>query len=258
MTSSSGSVCAACGALASGKFCGSCGANLVARTCAGCGTPLGAGAQFCSSCGRAAGVASRAGERVRWVFTGALGSALIAGLLIFLTRGAPAPAAEVAASAPFASGAAAGGGPPPDISNMSPRERFDRLYNRVMTAAENGDEATVTNFSPMALSAYGMLDTVDADARYHAALIKLHTGDIDGATALGDTILANNPGHLFGYIVLGTVARFRKDDAGLSKAYSGFLSHYGTEMKAGRAEYSDHARSITDFKKAAEAARSPA
>ena len=195
---------------------------------------------------------------MRWVLTGALGSALIAGLLIFLTRGAPAPAAEVAANAPFAGGTAAGGGPPPDISSMSPRERFDRLYNRIMTAAENGDEATVTNFSPMALSAYTMLDTVDADARYHAALIKLHTGDIDGATALGDTILANNPGHLFGYIVLGTVARFRKDDAGLSKAYSGFLNHYQAEMKAGRAEYTDHARSITDFKKAAEAARSPA
>ena len=61
---------------------------------------------------------------------------------------------------------------------MSPRERFDRLYNRIMTAAENGDEGTVTNFTPMALSAYSMLDTVDADARYHAALIKLHTGDI--------------------------------------------------------------------------------
>ena len=195
---------------------------------------------------------------MRWVLTGALGSALIAGLLIFLTRGAPAPAAEVAANAPFAGGTAAGGSPPPDISSMSPRERFDRLYNRIMTAAENGDEGTVTNFSPMALSAYTMLDTVDADARYHAALIKLHTGDIDGATALGDTILANNPGHLFGYIVLGTVARFRKDDAGLSKAYSGFLTHYQAEMKAGRAEYTDHARSITDFKKAAEAARSPA
>jgi hypothetical protein len=90
------------------------------------------------------------------VLTGALGSALIAGLLIFLTRRAPAPAAEVAANAPFAGGAAAGG-PPPDISSMSPRERFDRLYNRIMTAAENGDEETVTNFSPMALSAYTML-----------------------------------------------------------------------------------------------------
>jgi hypothetical protein len=141
---------------------------------------------------------------------------------------------------------------------MSPRERFDRLYNRIMTAAENGDDATATNFAPMALSAYTMLDSIDADARYHAALIKLHTGDIDGATALGDTILSKNPGHLFGYIVLGTVARFRKDDAGLNKAYSGFLNHYEAEMKAGRTEYTDHARSITDFKKAAEAARSPA
>ena len=192
------------------------------------------------------------------MLTGALGAGVIALLLIFLTRGPPAPAAEAAASAPFAGGAAAGGGPPPDISNMSPRERFDRLYNRIMTAAENGDEGTVTNFSPMALQAYTMLDTVDADARYHAALIKLHTGDIDGATALGDTILANSPGHLFGYIVLGTVARFRKDDAGLKKAYSGFLSHYDAEMKAARTEYTDHARSITDFKKAAEAERSPA
>ncbi len=154
---------------------------------------------------------------MRWVLTGALGAGVIALLLIFLTRGAPAPAAEVAASAPFAGGAAAGGEAPPDISNMSPRERFDRLYNRIMTAAENGDEATVTNFTPMALSAYTMLDTVDADARYHVALIKLHTGDIDGATALGDTILATTPGHLFGYIVLGTVARFRKDDAALKQ-----------------------------------------
>jgi hypothetical protein len=149
----------------------------------------------------------------------------------------------------------AGAGSPPDISNMSPRERFDRLYNRIMTAAENGDDATVTNFTAMALSAYTMLDTIDEDARYHAALLRLHTGDISGATALGDTILAQTPGHLFGYIVLGTVARFRKDDAGLKRAYSGFLSHFDTEMKAGRGEYEDHGRSLTDFKQAAEAAR---
>ena len=34
-------------------------------------------------------------------------------------------------------------GTPPDISNMSPKERYDRLYNRVMRAAESGDQATV-------------------------------------------------------------------------------------------------------------------
>jgi len=194
------------------------------------------------------------------MLTGAGVSAVIALILVLLYRGSPAPAAATGgdgsgAAAPFAG---TSGGSPPDISNMSPRERFDRLYNRIMTAAENGDQATVTNFSPMALSAYGMLDTIDADARFHAALIRLHTGDIDGATALGDTILAANPGHLLGYVVLGTVARFRKDDAALNRAYTGFLTHYDAEMKAGRSEYTDHARSLTEFKKAAEAARHPA
>lgn len=188
------------------------------------------------------------------MLTGAAGVGVVAGLLVLLTRGGSARGAQPIDNAPPGT-VSAGAGSPPDISNMSPRERFDRLYNRIMTAAENGDEATVTNFTAMALSAYTMLDTIDADARYHAALIKLHTGDIDGATALGDTILAETPGHLFGYIVLGTVARFRKDDARLKRAYGDFLKHYGTEMKAGRSEYTDHERSLTDFKQAAEAAR---
>jgi hypothetical protein len=181
---------------------------------------------------------------------------IIAALLVLLTRNGSPPTAAASPAAPFAAGA--GDGAPPDISNMTPRERFDRLYNRIMTAAENGDEGTANNFAPMALSAYGMLDSIDADARYHAALIKLHTGDIAGATALGDTILIQSPGHLLGYVVLGTVARFRKDDAALRRACTGFLQHYDAEMKAGRGEYSDHERSITEFKKAADAARSPA
>lgn len=247
--------CPACGAQASGKFCPACGASLEARACAGCGGSLGAGAQFCSRCGRRAGsgTGGRA-ERLRWILTGAAGAGVVAGLLVLLTRGAPATAATAEGNSPFGA-VSAGAGSPPDISNMSPRERFDRLYNRIMTAAENGDDGTVTSFTPMALSAYGMLDTIDADARYHAALLKLHTGDINGATALGDSILAQTPGHLFGYVVLGTVARFRKDDPALKRAYGDFLKHYDPEMKAGRGEYEDHSRSLTDFKQAAEAAR---
>lgn len=142
-------------------------------------------------------------------------------------------------------------GAPPDISNMSPRERFNRLYNRIMTAAQSGDEASVTRFTPMALMAYAQLDTIDADARYHAALLRVHTGDIDAAGALADTILTTAPGHLFGYIVRGTVARFRKDDKALDRAYGEFLKHYDTETKAGRPEYQEHQRSLDDFRKAA-------
>ncbi len=128
---------------------------------------------------------------------------MLASLLVIVLRDSRA------APAPMASGGAVrlGQGAPPDISRMTPRERFNRRYNRVMQAAQTGDEATVTRFTPMALTAYQMLDTVDADARYHAALLRVHTGDVASSRALGDTILIQNPGHLLGYVVLGTSAR---------------------------------------------------
>ena len=160
---------------------------------------------------------------------------------------------------PSAPPAISGDGPvaeaPPDISNMSPRERFNRLYNRIMTAAQAGDEATATRFMPMALMAYAQLDTVDADARYHLALLKAHNGDVDASRALADSILARDPRHLFGYVIRGTVARFRKDQKGLNAAYEGFLTRYDEEMKAGRQEYEEHRTSIRDFHAAALQAR---
>ena len=134
---------------------------------------------------------------------------------------------------------------------MSPQERFNRLYNRVMRAAQSGDEATVSRFTPMALMAYAQLDTIDADARYHAALLQVHTGQVDASGALADSILAHNPGHLFGYMVRGTVARFRKDERQLSRAYQGFLKRYDAEIKLDRPEYGEHQTSLNDFRKAA-------
>jgi hypothetical protein len=172
----------------------------------------------------------------------------MAALLIMLARESPDASAqpEVAAVQPPETN-----GLPPDISSMSPRERFNRLYNRVMEAAQSGDEASVSRFTPMALLAYAQLDTVDADARYHAALLKAHTGEIDASGALADSILARDPGHLFGYVVRGTVARFRKDQKALSQAYAAFLKRYDGEIKLGRPEYSEHQTSLQDFRKAA-------
>ncbi len=164
-----------------------------------------------------------------------------------------APVATMAAEP--ASTVEAGDGAPPDISNMSPRERFDRLYNRVMRAAQSGDEATVSRFTPMALMAYAQLDSLDPDARFHAALLEAHTGDVAGAAAQADTILAQHPGHLFGYVVRGSVARWRKDEKALTRAYAGFLEHYDAELKADRPEYADHKTSIDEFHQAAETAR---
>ena len=142
-------------------------------------------------------------------------------------------------------------GPAPDISQLSPRERFDRLYNRIMQAAERGDTAQVQRFTPMALGAYAQLDTFDADARYHAAVIRLQTGDLAGAHALADTILEQSPDHLLGYLVRGTAAGLAGDPGARAQAEREFLRRFDREMAAGRAEYRDHAPVIETFKKEA-------
>jgi hypothetical protein len=120
-----------------------------------------------------------------------------------------------------------------------------------MGAAEAGDEATVTRFAPMALAAYGQLDSLDADARYHAALLEIHTGDVTGPAALADTILAREPGHLFGYVIRGTVARWRRDDASLARAYDDFLAHWDAELAANRPEYGEHRPALDQFRRQA-------
>jgi hypothetical protein len=190
---------------------------------------------------------------------------LLAVILIKVVRDAPAPAAPDMANAGSAAGREGGGpvssgpgglpaGPAPDISQMTPRERFDRLFNRVMQAAERRDTAQVERFTPMALGAYAQLDSVNADARYHAAELRLQVGDMSGALALADTILARNPGHLFGYIVRGTAAGFQGDTAAARQADREFLSHYQAERAANRIEYREHEPAIERFKQQAESA----
>jgi hypothetical protein len=96
---------------------------------------------------------------------------------------------------------------------------------------------------------------VDADARFHLATLKLHTGDVAGASAIADTLLRENPDHLFGYVIRGTVARWEKDDKGMAKAYADFLARYDKEIAANRVEYTDHKRMLDDFYQSATAAR---
>jgi hypothetical protein len=256
MAANAATPCPACGTPGSEAFCSHCGTPRAGARCAGCGTPLAPQARFCSSCGRSVGAAAGAPSRDRlpWLIAGTALVGMLAAILFGLTRERPTVAAAEPEGMPAA---AATGAPeaPPDISNMSPQERFNRLYNRIMQAAQSGDEATVTRFSPMALMAYAQLDTIDADAMFHAALIKMHTSDVDGARALGDSILARRPGNLLGYIVQGTVARFRKDQRSLNGAYDGFLKRYDAEMKAGRPEYEEHRTSVESFRAAAREAR---
>jgi hypothetical protein len=282
MTATPTKTCAACGADAQGNFCSTCGSALGARTCAQCRAELSAQARFCHRCGAPAPGAATAGtpagaaegagagprvveSRTPWLVAGVV-VALLLGLIIYKVwtdRPTPAGSPVMAnagnqgaggagpAGAPFAGGAA--GGPAPDISKMTPRERFDRLFNRVMQAAERGDTTTVFTFTPMALGAYGQLDSVDADARYHAAVLQMQVGEFPAALALADTILAQQPGHLFGYVIRGTVAQFKNDPVARRLAQQDFLTHYAQETSSKRVEYLEHKPILDDFKNQADA-----
>lgn len=140
---------------------------------------------------------------------------------------------------------------PPDISQMTPRERFDRLFARVMESGARQDSATVMDFTPMALGAYNQLEVIDPQAQYQAALIRLQIGDFQGATALADTILAATPHHLLGLLVKGTVARFQGDPDSARMAYVEFLTHYDTQLEAGYPEYGAEQTMIESFREAA-------
>jgi hypothetical protein len=247
-------VCPACGASATGKFCSACGASLEPRSCLHCRAALGAQARFCHRCGRPVGAAGGVArsERLAWIFAGTM-SALLVGVIVYnVVTQQPAPRIPDMANAGAAAGdTTAPAGAAPDISQLSPRERFDRLFNRIMQAAEQGDTAQVRRFSPMALGAYAQLDTVDVDARYHAAVVRLQTGDIAGAHALADTILEQSPDHLFGYLVRGTAATLADDPGARTQAEREFLRRYDREMAARRPEYRDHAPVIEEFKREA-------
>jgi hypothetical protein len=156
--------------------------------------------------------------------------------------------------APGAAAAApdAGGGLPtaqaPDISSLTPAERFTRLYNRVMQAAANDDTTTVVSFTPMALGAYGQLETISNDERYHAAVLHAQVGSMAAALALADTMLATTPDYLLAYVVRGEVARLQNDTERLRQARVAFDAAYDREIAARRAEYVDHRNVLDDFR----------
>lgn len=246
--------CPSCGAPQTGKFCSRCGANLEAGTCGGCGAKLPGGVKFCPSCGTpvsGAGAGVRgSSERTPWIVAAVAIVALLAVVLVMVIRTSPGRPPEAQGAPAGALGAGPGG---VDLAAMTPRERFDRLYNRVMRAAEGGDPSTVTNFAPMALQAYDMLPETDRDpdARYHAAMLHLHSGGAEQAVAHADTIQAEIPTHLFGFVIRGTAAKLARDEAALAQAYADYLEHYDAEMNAGRQEYGEHPAILESFRQEA-------
>ncbi len=257
MTAPAITACASCRTPVSGPYCSQCGAPTGPRKCRACSVDLSPGARFCHHCGSEAAPGGGAKkERTAWIAAAVGVIATVATVAYFFGRGQqPAPAGVSMGNAGNANPTTAGRAP--DISQMSPRERFDRLFGRIMRAAESNAADTIMLFSPMALEAYRLLTPaeVDADARYHAAMIHMVVGEFVDAKAKADTILANQPTHLFGLLIQGEVALQENNQAAVAKIYRQFLAAYDAEIAAGRREYLEHQPVLTDFKNRASAAK---
>ena len=257
--------CPACGAAATGRFCAECGTPLGDTTCASCHAQLSPGAKFCHRCGTPVGERAPrpVGERglagaMPWAVAAisllAL-VALIAGQRFARSRPAEQPGAATADAAPAMPGAAGAGGVAgsadqspvraPDISNLTPQEQAERLFNRVMTLFEQGDTARVQFFAPMAVEAYQRLPNKTLDDRYHLGRIGAVTGVAPLASAQADSILQQRPTHLLGLILAAQGARMRGDE-GVARGYDRrLLAALAAERKAALPEYQQHENDIT-------------
>lgn len=220
------------------------------RFCSDCGTTLNPGARFCHNCGAAihggARAASAAGAGVasggtpKALLWGVPSIAVIA-VIVLTAINQARPDPNAAANTSLGGGAMRA----PDISSMSPAERADRLFNRVMQMASAGHEDSVAFFAPMALGAIEAMAPLDLHRRYDLGLVSLVSGDVTAATAQADTILAQRPTHLLGLILAARAADTRNPKSG-SAFWRRLVAAEASERARGLPEYTDHQREITD------------
>ena len=235
--------------------------------CAACGAPLSAGARFCHRCGTPAGQAApavRAGAGqpagaasvLPWgvAFVALLALiAMVAGRNFGAAKGSAVdgsanslPTSEIdgqaAGAAPFAGGAP--GGAPPDITNMTPSDRANRLYQRIMTYAEAGAVDSVAFFSPMALASHEMLETPTIDERYHFGRIAEVANNPGVAKAQADTILQQQGDNLLGLLLAARAARMSNDEAAAKGFDQRLLKALSAQLATQAEEYLQHKAEI--------------
>ena len=250
MTTTETTTCPACGASAGGRFCSTCGYALQGAQCSACKETLVAGARFCHRCGTPTGATVASGGTTGRPSQGTLvpwavaGLAFIGLIALVLTRSARSDATERAVATPL--GAPSGMTRGPDLSTMSPRERADRLFNRVMSYQERGVTDSVQFFADMGLRAYQMLPTLDHDARYDMGRIAEAAGSASIAKAQADTILRESPAHLLGLALAARAARLTNDVAAARGFDRRLVAAEAAERRKRLPEYERHATDIDE------------
>lgn len=131
-----------------------------------------------------------------------------------------------------------------DISQLSPEERADRLFNRVMQLSTEGKTDSVRFFAPMGITAYQMIGTLNADQRYDLGRIAEVSGALPLARAQADSILLEQPSHLLGLVLAARVATLARDEAALRQVESRLLAVERAELARALPEYQRHEADI--------------
>ena len=168
--------------------------------------------------------------------------ALVVGQRMGARPAAPQPDAQATAQAPFANG----GTMPraPDISQMTPAQQAERLYDRIMRENEAGHADNVQTFMPMALAAYEALAPLTLDQRYDLGRIGLVGRDTTLARAQADTILGTRPQHLLGLILAAQAARAEGNTARARLFDARLVAAQAKELAARLPEYTLHQNDI--------------
>jgi predicted nucleic acid-binding Zn ribbon protein len=245
--------CPSCGAAAAGRFCSECGTPLTA-SCPQCGAQLQRGARFCQECGTIAHRVARLTRRRSPVVAGAATLALLAVIVVLAVRIGQRPVPPSGGEiAPIQQGVISAS----DISNMSPRERASRLYDRVMRMHEERKADSIAFFAPMALAAYSAIPDIDDDGRYDMARIAMIAGALPMARAQRDTILRRNATHLLGLLLAADLARAASNEAEAKRVEAKFVGAAKRERARHLPEYAAHITEITSALERLGAAISP-
>ena len=141
---------------------------------------------------------------------------------------------------PGATGAAQQNPQAVDLSSMTPRQAADRLFNRVMAAYEGKNTAEAEQFGPMALEAYKLVETLDADAQYHIGLISFVLGNMDDVRKQIEILRKDSPEHLLAAVLEIKMAKQTGDDKTAAETLAKAAAAYETEIKRGLPEYAAH------------------
>ncbi|MFQ5679083.1 MAG: hypothetical protein ACE5HP_06460 [Gemmatimonadota bacterium] len=250
--------CPKCGSEESGRYCARCGEELGSAPlrCGGCGAALAPGARYCGACGTAVGSwpGKPLSARLPWILS-AVALAAFALAIAVLVQRASAPRTPGGSITGGIPGASPQGGEPSaaggritaeELAAMTPRQAADRLFDRAMTEAEQGNAERARFFAQMGREAYGQMDPgeLDGDARFHIGLLALVTGDTTGARAQAEEILAGRPTHLLGLILAARTAQAAGDEEGARR----FYDRLGAAIAGGESpddpEYASHGRLI--------------